>query len=341
MSQESPGLSWRAACLYGLAVLAIPALIGQGQLTKRAFNEEPVHRLERDRPEGVLLGDSMLQTRIDAPKLSKLAHARWDALGYAGSGTAHWYLVFKNIVAVQPTLPGAVIILYRDRQLTLPQYHVDGRNRPRLEALMHTSESVVESHIESTAEGQTDLLEHWAHRLYPLESHRLEWQDKLQRLALQLACPKQNPDTVTDAAAREFDVRHLRADAGPFAEGEETASNPLDPPGHSFAASVDHSFLPLLLDLAKQKNIRLIFYRVKHKPSRDGSPVRESPELQTYQIDLADYLHKAGITLIDETQDAAVDLTYYGGDDHVRESMMTPYTEVFWRHVQSAVTSSH
>jgi len=340
MPQDSPGLSWRAAFLCGLAVLAIPALIGQGHLTKRAFNEEPVRRLERSHPEGVLLGDSMLETRIDASKFSKLAHTRWEALGYAGSGTAHWYLVLKNIVAAQPTLPRAAIILYRDRQLTLPQYHVEGRNRPRLEALMHASEPEVETRIETVA-GQASGLERWASRLYPLQSHRLEWQDKMQRLALQLGCPTQNPDTVTDAAAHTFDVRRLRADAGAFAEGEETASNPLDPPGHIFSASVGQSFLPLILDLARRKQLRLIFFRVKHKPLRDGSPVRESVELKAYQAELQTYLQNSGVTLIDETPDSAIDLSYYGGDDHVKESMMGPYTEVFWRRVASVVTSQH
>ena len=67
--------------------------------------------------------------------------------------------------------------------------------------------------------------------------------------------------------------------------------------------------------------------------ARFGGAIGNRPTAPAYQAALRSYLEKAGAQFIDETHDADVTLDYFGSGDHVKTSMMKPYTELFWRKV--------
>jgi len=53
-------LGWLAAAVMVAVVLGAPAFLDQGVTLRRGFNEKPLRALEKARPQGVLIGDSML-----------------------------------------------------------------------------------------------------------------------------------------------------------------------------------------------------------------------------------------------------------------------------------------
>jgi hypothetical protein len=329
---------WRLLGFIAITLL-VPAFIGQWNLTKRKFDTSPREKLAQKKPKVVLLGDSMLETRIDEEVLREIAGIKFEKMPYPGSGSASWWLILKNHIAPQSDPPGTIVIFFRNMQLTLADYHTDGRFRPRLEALMSDDgEPFLEGILRSTRKEENGRLLLLAQRLYPLQKHQPEWQGKIYARALILSTVPAERSAVRKRADRLFSTRALRADAGAYAEGDDHMAG-LAPAGHDLRTTLHGSLLPALLDLARQKEIRLVFFRVKRKPQDDGTPRVESGDLQAYMTALEDHLRSAGAIFIDETMDPEIGRDFYGGDDHLREDRMADYTRLFWKKHGAAITA--
>ncbi len=329
---------WR---LFGFVAitLCVPALIGQWSLAKRKFDTSPREKLSQEKPDVVLLGDSMLETRIDENVLQSVAGVEFEKMPYPGSGSASWWLILKNYIAPQSEPPRTVVIFFRNMQLTLADYHTDGRFRRRLEPLMSDhGEPFLEKILRSSGREENETLLSLAQKLYPVQKHQLEWQEKIYARSLILSTAPEERSAVRKRTDRLFSTRGLRADAGPYAEGDDQMVG-LAPADHDLKSKLPDSLLPALLDLARQKKIRLVFFRVKRKPKDDGTPRWESADLQTYMAALKDHLRAAGATYIDESADPQIGRDFYGGDDHLREDRRAEYTRLFWKKHGSAITA--
>jgi len=64
---------WLAVAVIVAAILGVPALLDQGAARRQPFDERPLRTLAKARPTGVLLGDSMLETRIDPQALKSVS----------------------------------------------------------------------------------------------------------------------------------------------------------------------------------------------------------------------------------------------------------------------------
>ena len=332
------GAGWRLLGFVAITLL-VPAFIGQCNLTKRKFDTSPREKLAQKKPGVVLLGDSMLETRIDEGVLRQIAGIKFEKMPYPGSGSASWWLILKNYIVPQSDPPRTIVIFFRNMQLTLADYHTQGRFRPRLEALMSDSgEPFLEGILRSTRKEETGRLLSLGQRLYPLQKHQLEWQEKIYARALILSTVAGDRSAVRKQSDRLFSTRGLRADAGAYAEGDDNMTG-LAPAGHDLRTMLPGSLLPALLDLARQKRIQLVFFRVKRKPRDDGTPYLDSSNLQAYMAALKDHLETAGATFIDETTDPEIGRDFYGGDDHLREERMADYTRLFWLKHGPAITA--
>ena len=65
------GGGWRLLGFVAITLL-VPAFIGQWNLTKRKFDTSPREKLAQKEPGMVLLGDSMLETRMDEEVLREM-----------------------------------------------------------------------------------------------------------------------------------------------------------------------------------------------------------------------------------------------------------------------------
>src|SRR5512139_3672477 len=77
-----------------------------------------LHEIQRQNPQVVLLGDSMLTKGVDLQRFQERSGVPTYKLDIPGSSSALWYLVLKsNIVPANPA-PRTVVILFRDTLLT-------------------------------------------------------------------------------------------------------------------------------------------------------------------------------------------------------------------------------
>ena len=324
---------WLAVAGIAALILGLPALSDQGTPLRQPFNERPLLALQKAQARGVLLGDSMLGTRIDPQALNVLTGERWEVLTQPGSSSAMWYLMFKNLIAVQAPPPRTVILFFRDRQLTLPAHRTEGNYRKTIETYMRDEEPVLTKILQTSLRRQQPWLQRLSLAMYPVQWRREAWQEKIQSWALDLVASSREYAQIRADARAIFALRNLRQDSGQDFEREEGGQRGLDAEDHDFATAVGRSLLPHLLEIARARQIQLVFFRVKRKPRDADQLAPESPTTPAYFQALRAYVEKAGAQLIDETRDADVTLSFYGTNDHVAPAMMKPYTEMFWRKV--------
>ena len=317
-----------------IVILVVPALMGHGPAPKRPFDESPILMLQKSRPELVFMGDSMLGTRIDPAVLRKETSARCEVLAINGSGSALWFLAMKNYIAVQQERPKWVIVFYRANQLTLPDFRAEGRYRSRLETFQHEAEPLFTQILAAASRDRHGWLDRLSLGIYPVQRFREKAQGALEHLALHLVTRRDRSAGVRKATEELFDLNNLRAGGAGPEEGEEADLQQSDQTSaDDFARTAARSFLPPFLQIAREGNMRLLFFRVKSRPSPEGEFAAESSGEKQYQRELKTYVEHAGAVLVDESRDPEVTFSFYGAGEHVAPEMMGRYTGLFWRKV--------
>jgi hypothetical protein len=321
--------SWLGVGAMVVLVLGLPTLFAFGPTPRRSFDEKPSRLLAEERPSCVLIGDSMLETRIDAQVLSRLSGERCHVFAQPGSSSATWFLMLKNFVAEQSPPPRTVIILFRGRQLTLPRFRAEGDYRKSMEPFMRADEPVVENLV-NTARQPAGPLEALVQAIYPADRRREQAQEKVQTWALDLVARSREYEAIrSHAKLAVFDAKRLRVGVT-VDEQRGGGVLSLDADDHDFAREVGHSFLPHILEIARAKKIRLVFYAVKRRPDPDATLGKNSTTGDDYIRALRAWLEEKGAVHFDETREADVTLDLYGSGDHIASPQMARYTELFW-----------
>ncbi|MDH3329436.1 MAG: hypothetical protein OEM01_09405, partial [Desulfobulbaceae bacterium] len=120
--------------------------------------------------------------------------------------------------------------------------------------------------------------------------------------------------------------------SGSLRSGIDAESLKFDTVGDTFDfyGRVKDSFLPHILEMARERNISLVFIRVQERPTEQGARP-DPPELKKYMADLRNYLADSGAALYDFTGDPELPLSAYNDGDHIKDQKK--YTELFYRRV--------
>src|SRR4051812_34255849 len=65
-AQPASRWTWLGVAAMVAIVLGVPTLLAFGPAPRRQFDEKPLRQMSKEKPVCVLIGDSMLETRIDA-----------------------------------------------------------------------------------------------------------------------------------------------------------------------------------------------------------------------------------------------------------------------------------
>ncbi len=325
---HSGQVTWWRAIVIVIFIFAVPALFRQKSLVRRPFDDTPVKLLRQMRPECVFLGDSMLRSRIEQATLDKVADIPCAVLAYAGSSSAHWFLLNKNVVNRLEPAPRWVVIFFRDKQLTMPAHRAGERYRDGLEKCMRDEETQFTSILGSARQDTSRWMDRLANATYLIQRKRTDRQSDLRSAALKMVAGRSERENIREAADGIFSAKNQRSDQ--VLIDSRNGEMGLDAPGHEFQANVDQSFLPPMLEMARKNHIQLVFFRVKRRPRTDR-PEEVTPDLTKYMGELRTYLESRAAVLVDEAGDSDVTIGYYSGDDHVRFDMMGQYTEQFWK----------
>ncbi|HYO96614.1 MAG TPA: hypothetical protein VER33_19005 [Polyangiaceae bacterium] len=126
-----------------------------------------------------------------------------------------------------------------------------------------------------------------------------------------------------DAINSVFALDKLRASVDDRKDDED-----LGPP---FSRS-ERTFLPDILELARQHQIPLTFVRVRTRTLADGVP--DDPELKAYQAELRAYLAQHGALFVDMSDASWERPKMYSSTDHIARGHQRRYTRLFVKHLR-------
>lgn len=313
-------LNWAIPFRYGETYPRTP-----GPTFDNAVRNRYTLIIEENRVDFVLVGDSVLEQGVDTMALSELIDAPAYPIAVPGSKSAFWYLILKNVILEAQYRPSHVVIVFRDTMLTLPNFHVDGGYIIELDQFATAHEDFL---VEHAYLNFMNPLERWGLGHFPLYGSRQHLTEAADRYSsntlarLLLSC---DDECVERGMATAHHVTNVRDDFRDEAlEGDEAML--FTRRAMNFKASVETSFLPEIIRLAKENGIRLVFVhaRTQQFPSEAAEPAA----LRKYKRDLAAYLLENGIPLLDFSHDPRLTAEYFEDIVHMNDAGKAIFTQM-------------
>lgn len=293
-----------------------------GPQLDRFIRQTAKNVLDEDQPSVMMLGDSLLQTDLDAAALSLALGREAYGVRASGSASALWYLILKNNIVRAAHKPQVLLILFRDTMLTLPGYRVHGSYFVPIDEYAGPDDALF---IQLAYINQMNPLEKWAEAYLPLYGSRLQLRQSLDarlRSTLPGVFLDCDPACANSSMSAVFQANNLEPNM--LAEAIASAENYLyTPRALDFDHTVDESFLPEIIRLCRENDIRLVLVRAR--TLRFDS---EPPGLQTYIKDLASYLDERGIPFLDFSRDERLTPAHFADVLHLNEAGRVVFTEM-------------
>jgi hypothetical protein len=284
-----------------------------------------VDDLETRQPEIVLMGNSSLADGVDWKKFAELSSTSTYTIINQGSGTALWYLILKNNIAVSSYKPATIVMFFTDTLLTDPEDWVTGEY---FSIIDEYASSLDELLINVSYRNQQTLLENTLIRWLPLYGYRegilrsikdfVEYSLNSALLGCPAACMIDNTEDV-------FRSDHLLPDS---------LRNPPVNPSVSpyswktihFNARVSRSFLPEMIHICKNNGIELVMVRMGTRQFL--SQADEPLWVRGYFRALHAYLETQGVGYLDLAHDPRIHLEHYFDFDHMNKNGRQIFTQI-------------
>ncbi|MFZ5892688.1 MAG: hypothetical protein ACOY0T_16635 [Myxococcota bacterium] len=327
-ADSSPRASWLRLLVVIGALLAAAALVvwqsrSAPPVAKRAFDSRPLQRVRKLRPNFVVIGNSMAGTRMHERTLNQLlAPRRAMTITYGGSRAAVWYLILKNYVLASGVKPDRVLIFFRYQELTELTYRESGLDQQQIENTSPELDPVVSAKLFPAPKHPVKHLAWQLSKFAPVSRLRLmagdytqPWFDSMSTLFVEEPDAKQRHRLIN----APFALEHLRGAAAASAAAGEAIGD--------FASSVDTSFLPEILSLAKDGGVPLAFVRIRPRAVAEGHP--ESPAMRRYVAELKQYIEARGAMFVDLSDASWESADLYRNGDHIGPQFLAHYTRLF------------
>ena len=296
--------------------------------------------LKKARPDYIVIGDSMLTTRMDPEPITQISGRRFFFYARGGASSAAWYMYVKNAVLRSGIKPRAIIFIFRNQYLTWPRFRVDGLYHANLDRVKLGDEPVVARLLLPEPPKLWDAVG-WTRRflvgpagLLHSETAFSEFHTKVENVALDLTSFGQKKDARKEYMAQRFNLKSLRSDLAAELPAEDSSvDDSEDGRPRVFDSSPDKSFLPHIVDLGLKNDIPLIFFRVKCRPTLNDITL-QTEELTTYIANLRTWLTSHHCIFFDETNDPSITLSMYQDGDHLSETYKPWWTSYFWKRMQ-------
>jgi len=275
--------------------------------------------IDRQKPQVLILGNSVVKFGIDESRFALLTNQKTLKFGFPGSDSAYWYLMIKSNIASATNPPKYLLLFFLDDLLTTPGLGVNGTYLPIIDEIAGENETVL---IQKAYLNEINPVEAYLDGRFPLFGERQSLKDKIDnRLKYTLPqlfqmCDKTCLGEALDAV---FAKKIILAQNIPNSEIWKSRD-------WDFNALVEKSFIPDIIQLTHEKGIELILVReknVKVMTIRD-----ESPEMRKYFQEMADYLKKEGVPLLDFAHDLALTLDMFLDEMHLNPQGRLVFTNL-------------
>jgi len=291
-----------------------------GPILDRHFRDDHREYIDNEKPQIVLMGDSTLYSGVDTESLAKLTGKSVYSISYGGMSSAMWYLIMKNNIVDTVYKPEQLVVIFRTTILTAPGFRVKGYNLARLDEYARPKDDLF---IENSFVNLMPPHQLIAEKYFPLyvfrSNLRDEIDDQLRYLAPALAGCDRGCTDGTLYKMQEHRFVNLS-----FIEGDANASEAylytneqLD-----FYAQVETSYLPALIQMAKESGHHLTFVRIKVQPDVSQE------KLDSYNADLSSYLAANDVEYIDFGSDLRLTEKHFQDMLHLNEQGKALFTQM-------------
>lgn len=282
--------------------------------------KDGVMYIEENHPQIVLLGDSTLMLGVDEDLLEARTGTSVYNMGQLGSASAMWYLLLKNNIVESSYKPQYVVVVFRNSILTAPDFRVQGNYFTRLDEYARKNEPFF---IQTSYVKLMNPLEIAAESYFPLYVVRSRLREsaeaKLRYLGTGLVgCDQTCTDNALEKtfAAEDFEPQALE-------DALNSADTLLYTDYHmDFHARLNDSYLPELIRLARENNIKIIFVRIKVEVNSD------SPALSGYLRSLSAYFKENNVDYFDFGDDPRLAHDLFQDPVHLNEKGKLLFTQL-------------
>ena len=288
-----------------IALPAVPSLVLGYE--PEQFDHKSIENLEQQNPSLIFLGNSILDTRIDPKTVSEITGIPTQSLAINGSAAGIWYLQLKNIIGQTSIKSPIVHIFFYDNLITQPISTTGGSNKNLIEPLLVYPEELFFSISRDTSWNDDLTLS-----IYPIIKRREEIKTYLNQFASLFSS--------IDSESVQFKIDSFGK--------RQTLLKPNIRKYKPFYEEIENSFLPAIIQIAKEKKIDLVLVKTSKNPS-----ISTKIEIQilqkSYVENLSSYLNSNGVHFIDMTGVDWIDATMFYDSAHIRSRYKIHYTKLF------------
>tara|TARA_B100001971_G_C18241316_1_gene571137 strand:+ start:1340 stop:2287 length:948 start_codon:yes stop_codon:yes gene_type:complete len=288
-----------------IALPAVPSLVLGYE--PEQFDHKSIENLEQQNPSLIFLGNSILDTRIDPKTVSEITGIPTQSLAINGSAAGIWYLQLKNIIGQTSIKSPIVHIFFYDNLITQPISTTGGSNKNLIEPLLVYPEELFFSISRDTSWNDDLTLS-----IYPIIKRREEIKTYLNQFASLFSS--------IDSESVQFKIDSFGK--------RQTLLKPNIRKYKPFYEEIENSFLPAIIQIAKEKKIDLVLVKTSKNPS-----ISTKIEIQilqkSYVENLSSYLNSNGVHFIDMTGVDWIDATMFYDSAHIWSRYKIHYTKLF------------
>jgi hypothetical protein len=219
------------------------------------------------------------------------------------------------------------VVFFRDTNLTDLTFRLLGDYRE----ITDTGAVDYEPELDAVVAERLSGPWHRAHAVfedvYRSEAARERFEPALNAWPAQVIAGSRGGLRLQSAANERFALEHLRQMQ--LSDMSVVSANDAD-----FAANVETSVLPPMLDLAQARHLKLVFVRTQRRAPGGGLRT-QSPALEQYMRDLREYIERHGGALIDDQFDEEILRLPYDDLDHIAREAREAYSGILARKLRA------
>jgi hypothetical protein len=294
-------------------------------------------QIELEHPDVIVMGNSLIERGLNFDLLQKSIGLAVMRMSSGGSGSALWYLFLKNQIAVTTDHPRYVVIIFKDNVFSVPNISVDGKYQEIIDQYAGLYEPVLDrlaySNYLSPFHQFLEKNLAWF-RYNPVISQQLV---EMIRTPLVTWLFGSTSFEIDEAVGKTFAVENLDPGLATRIQQQIDLAQQLDA-NYDFQENLKDTFLPSILEIARKKNIHLIFvaYRARHYVEYPDSERRN----RNYLADMGAYITSQGATFIDFTHDQRLRFEHFAEGDHLNGEGRVIFTAMLANSLQDVIKST-
>ena len=271
-------------------------------------------RINTEKPETVFVGNSMVAANLNEELFTERTGSPSIKVAVAGTSSAVWYLMIKNQVLIADHKPKHIVVFFRNTYITDPKFRTTGEDIKYMDDYATADEPLLQELTYDNRFVERGML---ASLFVSLHTNR----ERLKRRFINtvkyppaqwiMGTDRDETDAAVDSAFAWSNMDPDMLTAAQIDEETET-----DLAAFDFQSRVEKSYLPAMIQLAKDNDVTLSFVRIKRRKVARG--IAEPPRLKRYIADLEQYLDENEVNFFDYTYEPSITFDLYDVGDHLK-----------------------